>query len=112
MCPTAKHVLSGRRTSFRNALGGSTFAIEGSHVLLKREGRVLATLLSDSPEEVVVSFPEVRGEALGRVIDYCRVCVSCKDNDCVCIDSTDWPCVALPLHARAQVSADSVCSCD
>jgi hypothetical protein len=74
MCPTAKHVLGGKRTSFRNTLGGSTFAIEGSHVLLKREGRVLATLLSDTPEEAIVHLPEVKADALGRVIDYCRVC--------------------------------------
>jgi hypothetical protein len=45
MCTTVKHLLRGGRHSFSNALGGQ-FCIEGSHAILKKEGRVLATLLT------------------------------------------------------------------
>ena len=72
MCPTAKHVVDGRRTSFRNALGGSTFFIQDNHVILKKEGRVLASLVKSDNLETVVSLPEVKTETLKRVIEYCE----------------------------------------
>jgi hypothetical protein len=76
MCPTARHVLDGRRTSFRNALGGSTFNIEGNHVILKKEGRILASLIKSTPEETIVALPEVKSATLERVVEYCQFCSS------------------------------------
>lgn len=72
LCPTAKHVVDGRRTSFRNALGGSTFNIEGDNVILKKEGRILASVVKSDAEEVIVALPEVKSHTLKRVIAYVR----------------------------------------
>eukprot|EP00128_Syssomonas_multiformis_P001104 Colp12_sorted_trinity150504_noHs@6686 len=81
MCPTARHMINGRRTSFRNTLGGSTFTIQGSHVILKKEGRIMASLVKDTDTECVIALPEVRSEILEKVIDYCTFCNTPEASD-------------------------------
>eukprot|EP00039_Didymoeca_costata_P009063 m.120063 g.120063 ORF g.120063 m.120063 type:complete len:424 (-) comp14344_c0_seq6:202-1473(-) len=81
MCPTARHLVDGRRTAFRNTLGGNTFAIEGPHVILKKEGRILATLVEAMPNEVEVLLPEIKTKTLQRVIEYCKFCDSSEFSD-------------------------------
>jgi hypothetical protein len=69
---TIKHLLkgSGKRT-FRNALGGQ-FTIENDHVILKKEGRILASLLKKDEYEAVVLLHDVKIETLHLVIEYCH----------------------------------------
>eukprot|EP01134_Creolimax_fragrantissima_P007025 CFRG7025T1 len=106
MCPTAKHLLLQKRTWFRNALGGSVFSIEGSHVILKKEGRILASLLQDTPEEAIVSLPEVSGEALDRVLAFCMASIpsGSQDDDhdhhldCNAAIPRDWENEAMALE--------------
>jgi len=70
MCATVKNMLKGK-TAFKNSLGGQ-FSIEGSYVILKKEGRVLASLIKNTDEEAIVSLPEVKSSTLEKVLDYCR----------------------------------------
>jgi len=70
MCATVKNMLRGK-SAFRNSLGGQ-FSIEGSLVILKKEGRVLASLSKMDETEAIVSLPDVKGNTLQKVIDYCR----------------------------------------
>lgn len=41
-------------------------------VVLKSEGKVLASIVKNTPEEVYLSFPDVKAEVLERVFEYCR----------------------------------------
>ena len=44
----------------------------GSYVILKKEGRVLASLTKNSDEEAIVALPDVRASTLEKVIEYCK----------------------------------------
>lgn len=70
MCATVKNMLKGK-SAFRNSLGGQ-FSIDGSYVILKKEGRVLASLTKNCEEETIVTLPDVKGLTLKRVIEYCK----------------------------------------
>lgn len=70
MCATVKNMLKGK-SAFRNSLGGQ-FSIDGSYVILKKEGRVLASLTKNSDDEAIVSLPDVKGAILQKVIEYCK----------------------------------------
>jgi hypothetical protein len=41
-------------------------------VILKKEGRVLASLVKSTQDETIVALPEVKSETLRRVIQYCE----------------------------------------
>jgi len=70
MCATVKNMLKGK-SAFRNSLGGQ-FSIDGSYVILKKEGRVLASLTKNSEDEAIVSLPDVKAATLQKVIEYCK----------------------------------------
>jgi len=70
MCTTVKNMLRGK-TAFRNSLGGQ-FSIDGSYVILKKEGRVLASLTKNTDEEAIITLPDVKSSTLEKVIDYCK----------------------------------------
>ncbi|GAM27470.1 hypothetical protein SAMD00019534_106460 [Acytostelium subglobosum LB1] len=70
MCRTVKYIASGK-VGFRNGLGG-WFNIEGKYVLHKKEGRLLATIYSNTDLECILCFPEIRGQILATIIDYCK----------------------------------------
>jgi len=70
MCATVKNMLRGK-SAFRNSLGGQ-FSIDGSYVILKKEGRVLASLTKNDEDEAIVSLPDVKGGTLQKVIEYCK----------------------------------------
>lgn len=70
MCATVKNMLKGK-SAFRNSLGGQ-FSIDGSYVILKKEGRVLASLTKNSEDEAIVSLPDVKAGTLQKVIEYCK----------------------------------------
>ncbi|EFA80955.1 hypothetical protein PPL_06190 [Heterostelium album PN500] len=70
MCRTVKYIASGK-VGFRNGLGG-WFNIEGKYVLHKKEGRLLATIYSNTEQECILCFPEIRGQILSAIIDYCK----------------------------------------
>jgi len=70
MCATVKNMLRGK-SAFRNSLGGQ-FSIDGSYVILKKEGRVLASLTKNSDDEAIVSLPDVKAATLQKVIEYCK----------------------------------------
>jgi len=70
MCATVKNMLRGK-SAFRNSLGGQ-FSIDGSYVILKKEGRVLASLTKNDEDEAIVSLPDVKSNTLQKVIDYCK----------------------------------------
>eukprot|EP01133_Synstelium_polycarpum_P001488 gene1488-1727_t len=70
MCRTVKYIASGK-LGFRNGLGG-WFNIEGKYVLHKKEGRLLATIYSNTETECILCFPEIRGQILSTIIDYCK----------------------------------------
>jgi len=70
MCATVKNMLKGK-SAFRNSLGGQ-FSIDGSYVILKKEGRVLASLTKNSEDEAIVSLPDVKASTLEKVIEYCK----------------------------------------
>lgn len=69
---TCKNLLrsKGKKSSFQNSLGG-TFSIEDNHVILKKEGRVLATLVKDSPSEAQILLHDVKAGTLRKVLEYC-----------------------------------------
>lgn len=71
-CNTIKNLLrgSGKRV-FRNALGG-LFTIEDGRAILKKEGRVLASLVKDTDDEVIISLHDVKSSTLALVLDFCR----------------------------------------
>jgi len=75
-CNTIKNLLlnmprgSGKRV-FRNALGG-LFTIEDNRAILKKEGRILASITKEGPDEVVISLNDVKTATLGLVLDFCR----------------------------------------
>eukprot|EP00029_Vermamoeba_vermiformis_P007982 TRINITY_DN3607_c0_g1_i1.p1 TRINITY_DN3607_c0_g1~~TRINITY_DN3607_c0_g1_i1.p1 ORF type:complete len:429 (+),score=66.03 TRINITY_DN3607_c0_g1_i1:119-1405(+) len=72
MCTTVKNLLRGSgKRAFKNALGGQ-FSIEEDHVILKKEGRVLATLLKKTDDEAIILLHDVKSATLGRVFDYCK----------------------------------------
>jgi len=72
MCNTVKNLLRGSgKRAFRNSLGGS-FRIEDGHVILKKEGRVLASVLREAEDEVVIGLHDVKTSTLKRVMEYCR----------------------------------------
>eukprot|EP01114_Cavostelium_apophysatum_P007376 TRINITY_DN19464_c0_g1_i1.p1 TRINITY_DN19464_c0_g1~~TRINITY_DN19464_c0_g1_i1.p1 ORF type:complete len:410 (-),score=100.99 TRINITY_DN19464_c0_g1_i1:159-1388(-) len=70
MCATVKNMLKGK-SAFRNSLGGQ-FSIDGSYVILKKEGRVLASLTKNDEEEAIVTLPDVKASTLEKVIEYCK----------------------------------------
>lgn len=70
MCSTVKNMLRGK-TCFRNSLGGQ-FSIDGSYVILKKEGRILASLMKNSDDEAIVSLPDITASILEKVIEYCK----------------------------------------
>ena len=41
-------------------------------MILKKEGRVLASLTKNTEEEAIVSLPDVKSPTLEKVITYCR----------------------------------------
>ena len=41
-------------------------------VVLKSEGKVLASIVKNTQEEIYLSFPDVKAEVLERVFEYCR----------------------------------------
>jgi len=70
LCTTIKNMLRGK-SAFRNSLGGQ-FSIDGSYVILKKEGRVLATLTKNNEEEAIVTLPDVKSGTLEKVLEYCK----------------------------------------
>jgi len=70
MCATVKNMLRGKSV-FRNALGGQ-FSIDGAYVLLKKEGRVIASLSKNDDEEAILTLPDVKGETLDKLMEYCK----------------------------------------
>ncbi|PRP73556.1 hypothetical protein PROFUN_02565 [Planoprotostelium fungivorum] len=79
MCATVKNLLRGR-TAFRNSLGGQ-FCVDGSYVILKKEGRILASLVKNDEMEAVISFPEVSSTVLTKVLEYCKYHYHTLDNE-------------------------------
>eukprot|EP01119_Soliformovum_irregulare_P025730 TRINITY_DN9609_c0_g1_i2.p1 TRINITY_DN9609_c0_g1~~TRINITY_DN9609_c0_g1_i2.p1 ORF type:complete len:353 (-),score=95.78 TRINITY_DN9609_c0_g1_i2:122-1180(-) len=71
MCATVKNMLKGK-TVFRNSLGGQ-FSINGSLVMLKKEGRILASFTKNSDDEAIVTLPDVKTATLQKVVEYCQV---------------------------------------
>jgi hypothetical protein len=81
MCNTVKQIIKGSgKRSFRNILGGyiqrkdcntdglRTFTIEeNGNVMLKKEGRLLATTVKNSATEVVILFHEITAEIMTMV---------------------------------------------
>lgn len=60
------------RSSFLTELG-SLFSLRTSRfVVLKSEGKVLASIVKNTHEEIYLSFPDVKAEVLERVFEYCR----------------------------------------
>jgi hypothetical protein len=51
---------------------GNIDFVEGSYVILKKEGRVLASLTKNSEEEAIVTLPDVKATTLEKVIEYCK----------------------------------------
>ncbi len=45
---------------------------KGSYVILKKEGRVLASLTKNTDEEAIVALPDVKAATLEKVIEYCK----------------------------------------
>eukprot|EP00045_Choanoeca_perplexa_P016899 m.234838 g.234838 ORF g.234838 m.234838 type:complete len:422 (-) comp17392_c0_seq4:2410-3675(-) len=76
LSPTLSNLVLGQKKVFQNSLGGSTFSIEGPHAVLKREGRILATLLQQSSEHVVIALPEISSPTLELMIDFCNFILS------------------------------------
>lgn len=70
MCATLKSILRGK-TAFKNGLGG-LFSVDNGFVVLKSEGKVLASIVKNTNEEIYLSFPDVKAEVLERVFEYCR----------------------------------------
>eukprot|EP00127_Corallochytrium_limacisporum_P002321 Clim_evm109s109 gene=Clim_evmTU109s109 len=85
LCPTARHLVLGKQTSFRNTLGGSIFTIENGKALLKKEMRLLAEIvpplaeytrqLPTEPQNleknaVFIRLPEVRDVILHWVFRF------------------------------------------
>jgi len=72
LCNTVKNLLKGPgKRSFRNVLGGS-FTIEDGNAILKKEGRLLASLTHFSPTEVIIYLHEVKTATLTLVLDFCK----------------------------------------
>lgn len=40
--------------------------------MLKKEGKVISTIVQHDEESTVILLPEVKSEVLGMVLDYCR----------------------------------------
>jgi len=70
MCATIKNLLKGK-SAFKNSLGGQ-FSLEGPYVILKKEGRVLASLTKNDENEAIVTLPDVKGYTLSKVLEYCK----------------------------------------
>lgn len=79
---TCKNLLraKGKVSSFQNSLGG-TFSVEDNHIILKKEGRFLATLLKDSPAEAQILLHDVKAATLRRVLEYCWFDLHPEDKD-------------------------------
>lgn len=83
---TLKQMLKGSgKRSFRNILGGyvvnsdchhsptSTFTIEGNgNVILKKEGRLLASTIKNTATEVIILFHDVTTSIMAMVLEFCR----------------------------------------
>lgn len=41
-------------------------------MILKKEGRVLATLLKNNDEEAIITLPDVKAVTLEKVLEYCK----------------------------------------
>jgi hypothetical protein len=82
LCSTVKNMLKGKST-FRNSLGGQ-FSVEGglfprancffegNYVILKKEGRILASV-NEKETEVVITLPDVPTAILSKVLEYCAM---------------------------------------
>jgi len=104
MCATVKNMLKGK-SAFRNSLGGQ-FSIDGgcatccslfkvvfflflfsffagSYVILKKEGRVLASLIKNDEHEAVVTLPDVKSHTLRKIMYYCKFhsCLDCSERE-------------------------------
>jgi len=72
MCNTVKNLLKGSgKRSFRNVLGGS-FTIEDGSVILKKEGRLLASTVKNTQTEITILFHEVKTSTMSLVLEFCR----------------------------------------
>jgi hypothetical protein len=69
---TCKNLLRSpsKSSSFQNSLGG-TFSIEDNRVILKKEGRILATLLSATATKAEILLHDVKAVTLRKVLEYC-----------------------------------------
>eukprot|EP01132_Coremiostelium_polycephalum_P009879 gene9879-12120_t len=73
MCKTIKYIVSGGedgKNGFKNSLGG-WFSIEGKYLLHKKEGRLLASIHTNTDTETIICFPEIRAHILTTIINYC-----------------------------------------
>eukprot|EP00026_Physarum_polycephalum_P008741 Phypoly_transcript_08841.p1 GENE.Phypoly_transcript_08841~~Phypoly_transcript_08841.p1 ORF type:complete len:377 (+),score=86.94 Phypoly_transcript_08841:73-1203(+) len=70
MCATLRSILRGK-TAFKNGLGG-LFSVDNGFVVLKSEGKILASIVKNTSEEIYLSFPDVKAEVLERVFEYCK----------------------------------------
>eukprot|EP01130_Rhizamoeba_saxonica_P013673 TRINITY_DN5853_c0_g1_i1.p1 TRINITY_DN5853_c0_g1~~TRINITY_DN5853_c0_g1_i1.p1 ORF type:complete len:357 (-),score=75.51 TRINITY_DN5853_c0_g1_i1:73-1143(-) len=71
MCNTIKNMLKeggSSKRSFKNSLGGC-FSIENGHAILKKEGRVLASL---NNVENCITLHDVKSDTLEKVLDFCK----------------------------------------
>eukprot|EP01126_Amoeba_proteus_P022262 TRINITY_DN22543_c0_g1_i1.p1 TRINITY_DN22543_c0_g1~~TRINITY_DN22543_c0_g1_i1.p1 ORF type:complete len:144 (-),score=31.79 TRINITY_DN22543_c0_g1_i1:364-738(-) len=72
LCNTVKNLLNGQgKRTFRNVLGGC-FSIEDGNAILKKEGRILATVVKNTLEEVIIAFHEVKTSIMALVLEFCR----------------------------------------
>eukprot|EP00730_Choanoeca_flexa_P002182 TRINITY_DN10944_c0_g1_i1.p3 TRINITY_DN10944_c0_g1~~TRINITY_DN10944_c0_g1_i1.p3 ORF type:complete len:129 (+),score=13.67 TRINITY_DN10944_c0_g1_i1:1652-2038(+) len=79
LAPTLSHLIKEKRAVFDSSGGGCSYSIESPHAVLKGEGRILATLLERSSLHILISLPEAKDDALGKVIDYCNFKLSGED---------------------------------
>jgi hypothetical protein len=69
-CYTVKCLISGRgRMLFKNSLGG-VFIYENNQVIHQKEQKIMATLLQNDAERLIVYIHEVRTPILRRLLDF------------------------------------------
>lgn len=69
-CYTVKCLINARgRMAFKNSLGG-VFIFENNQVIHQKEQKVMATLLQNDAERLIVYIHEVRTPILRRLLDF------------------------------------------
>jgi hypothetical protein len=70
LCSTVDNLIR-HRSSFRNSLGGE-FVVVGRNVLLKKESRLLASIVQHDERLLHLLLPDVSSATMRKVLDYCQ----------------------------------------